>query len=216
MVFYVMFPAVLAAVVGSLRGALAVAAVALVLMVIFNNFILAEQTSLTASLWAAYTQPVAFFGYFAAGILVGEAYVRCHRLKGHAGSIVLAFLAMMPFAIVSPDTTVGLLTGWTGFMFMACTLVLVAAVAFMREPFGKTLSFAVWAGAVRYPVYLLHPIVYGFLARNLAVPAWSRIVAAVTLTLVLCAVISRFIERPPRDFGRRLAAPPRRNFTMAD
>lgn len=207
MVFYVVFPAVLVIAAGSLRRLLAITAVAVVLTVTFVNFVLVGQSSMTLDLWATYTQPVAFFGYFASGILLGEAYVRCQRLKGHAASVAVALLALAPFFIVAPDTTVGLLTGWTGLTFMVCTLLFVAAVAFMREPLGSTLSFAKWAGEVSYPVYLLHPIVYGFLTRNLTMSTWARIVTAVLLTLLLSTVINRAIERPARDYGRRLAIP---------
>lgn len=69
MVFYLMFPAILV-------FPFTAFFVSAPLAVIFNNVTLAGHSSmLEPGVWSAYTQPIAFLVYFAAGCAIGKLYV---------------------------------------------------------------------------------------------------------------------------------------------
>jgi peptidoglycan/LPS O-acetylase OafA/YrhL len=206
LVFYVLFPVIIAAAGASLPRLGALAGVATVAMIWFANHALADHPTM-ATVWAAYTQPIAFFGYFAAGCLIGELFLRYGaRLKGHPAALPLAALALTPFVVVHADYPTGLLTGWTGVVLTASTIGFVAAVAFMAEPRGGLRVVADWFGRLSYPVYLLHGLVhYLLLTSGLGGPAF-RIAAATVLTVALATLSNRFLEEPARRFGRAKAA----------
>ncbi|WP_411028208.1 hypothetical protein, partial [Salmonella sp. s59108] len=85
------------------------------------------------------------------------------------------------------------------------TLAIVSAAAFLPEPTGRLRTVAHWLGILSYPMYLLHPLVHQFLLKfGLATPI-TRSVLVVVLTVALSWAISRFVEVPARDYGRRLA-----------
>lgn len=155
----------------------------------------------------AYTQPAAFFGYFAAGCLVAELYLRhSARLKGRAVFILLAAAALIPFALVRPETARDILVGGTGVTLMACTIVLITATAFISEPSGRLRQPAYWLGRLSYPIYLYHPVVYWALALAKVGGPGLRISLTLALTLALSYLTNVLVEEPCRRFGQRLAA----------
>src|SRR5690606_8339326 len=104
---------------------------------------------------------------------------------------------------VERDNTT-ILVGWLGCSLAILAIVLIAAVAFMPEPTGWLRTIASWLGRLSYPIYLLHPIVYGGFGQ--AAPVALRIPLSVLLTIVVAEIVSRFVELPATAFGRRLTA----------
>jgi exopolysaccharide production protein ExoZ len=194
MVFYLVFPIMLAVSATSLPRLLAIAAVGIAAALAFIN------TTASAN-WVTYSQPVAFFGYFAAGAALGEVFVRYHHLKGSLVSIVASAVCLLPFLLVQSETSVGLLVGWRGLLLMASAIALISAIAFLPEPTGRLLWLAQLLGALSYPVYLLHPVVY---AQTEGGKMW-RLPVTVVATVVLAYLINRYVEWPARRYGGRLA-----------
>lgn len=131
---------------------------ALALITLASVALMINHADRTAGDWVAYTQPAAFFGYFAAGCLVAELYLRhSARLKGRAVFILLAAAALIPFALARPETARDILVGGTGGTLMACTIGLITATAFISEPSGRLRQPAYWLGRLSYPIYLYNP-----------------------------------------------------------
>lgn len=196
-VFYIAFPAIVVLSRGRLEVLAALAIFSTGMMVHFANATLKGSTEMTGPLWQAYTQPISFFGYFAFGCLIGEAYIRYHRrLKGRREWWVVLLLALLPFAVVRVDHPTDLLQGWVGVLLMSCTIATVAATAFIKEPEGRTLQMATWLGTLSYPVYLLHPIVYSGIVTPIFDNALTRILLTVLATVALSIVVHRWIEKP--------------------
>ena len=173
-------------------------------MVSFTNHVLiGHQTMITG--WYGYTQPIAFFGYFAFGALVGEIYLLRRDLKGGAWWWAVVLVSLVPFLVFRVSYPTALLTGWMGFTLMLSTLAIVTAAAFLPEPSGRLRDVAQWFGVLSYPVYLLHPLVHQFMLKfGLATPV-SRAVLVVLSTIAISWAVSRYVEVPARNFGRRLA-----------
>lgn len=166
MVFYVLLPFIVILTRGRLLllGALTLGSIWL--MVVFLNTVLAGYPTMEG-VWPAYTQPVAFFGYFAFGCLVGEVYLRNHAvLKGRAFWPFILLLALVPLFVVHVETLTELLKGWTGLLLMSTTMAAITAAAFCAEPKGHLLFAARWLGRLSYSIYLLHPIVYKGIAAK--------------------------------------------------
>lgn len=143
---------------------------------------------------------------FAAGMAL---YV-IHR-TGHAplpwlivaGNAALVVWALVPSRMhslgrnsVDPPTALGLTLA-----LLAC-VALVAVVAL--TPLNRwTWSGLTTAGALTYPLYLLHEY-WGLWTIHLLhdrLPVWAVLTAAIALSLALAWLVHRFIERP---FGPRL------------
>jgi peptidoglycan/LPS O-acetylase OafA/YrhL len=120
-----------------------------------------------------------------------------------AGNAVLVLAALVPARMdslgrnsVAPPVALGL-----ALALLAC-IALVAVVAL--SPVNRwTWSGLTAAGALTYPLYLLHEY-WGLYVIHLLhdrLPVWAVLGAAVALSLVLAWLVHRFVEKP---FGPRL------------
>jgi peptidoglycan/LPS O-acetylase OafA/YrhL len=206
MVFYLFFPIIIIFTRQSVAALLALTAFAVPLMVMFVNITLAGHASmLEPDIWAKYTQPVAFFGYFAAGMLLGAIYVAMPALKGTVYSAGLIIAGLIPFFFIKTQTTLGLLTGPTGLILMSATMAIVAGATFLPEPKGATRRFCIWLGTLSYPIYLIHPLA-GQLVHWILHNGFARMVSVFVLTIVLSIIVNRLIEKPMRETGRKFAS----------
>lgn len=203
-VFYLLLP-ILLITIRSTTALVAVTAAALVMQFMFINIVLGDAQVMTAPLWSQYSQPASFVGYFLAGCLIGEAY-RISGGKQMTYSLPLACLTLLTFAIVQSPYPIGFLTGLRGLLLASLTIVFVASVAFAPRASGRLRKASEWLGMMSYPVYLLHPLVH-HVVRDVDVPTSQlRIFLVFAGTLALSTVVSRRLEVPLREFGRRLAA----------
>lgn len=205
MVFYLILPFVIIGLGGSLKALAALTLMSIAVMVGFTNSVLTGHATMEG-VWPAYTQPLAFFGYFAFGCLIGEMYLTFHReLKGRRVFGILIILGLTPFLWIQVDAPTDMLKGWIGLTLMGSTMLVVMATAFVREPQGLTLYLARWLGRLSYSVYLLHPIVYlGFVSPMLT-DSTARISATIVITVALSVLVYQFVEQRFR-IGSRLPA----------
>lgn len=195
-VFYVAFPLIVICAGRSLAALAGIAVIGIVLTIGFVNGLVSGHQKMDSALWTPYTQPIAFFGYFAAGCLVGEIYLRYARiLKGRWFWIAIFFFSSMPFLGISVEHAPELLTGWKGLLLMSSTMAAVTAIAFMSEPKGMLHLVAQWLGRLSYPIYLLHPLVY-VLSQRLLGGSAERIMATTVLTFALSAIVYAKVEKP--------------------
>jgi peptidoglycan/LPS O-acetylase OafA/YrhL len=204
-VYYLAFPAMVVVGANRIERYFFIAIAGIILMVFFDNSVLRENQTMNALVWTQYTQPIAFFGYFATGAAVAEMLIKFPDLKGSRYAIPIVIGALVPFLVVRVDNPLQLLTGVRGFILMTATLMFVCAVAFAKEPAGRYKEAAIWLGILSYPVYLLHPAVHQFLLLIGIGNSAFRSIAVVALTVGLSVVTSRYIEGPARAFGRHVA-----------
>ena len=176
---------------------------ALVFSAAFVNFTLQDQQAFDASLWSAYTQPAAFFGYFMAGILLAGIFMAYPRKGGLWPLLVLA-AALAPFLLIDANHPIELLVGWRGLVFTAATIAFVCGAVYLREPAGYARALARTIGALSYPIYLLHPLAYLAAGKLGIVSTWPRLLLATCLTILVSLLVQRLLETPARAFGRRV------------
>lgn len=208
-VFYLLLPILFVAV-QSLRALVVVATMAIAMQVVFVNLILGTAEVMTGPLWASYSQPVSFAGYFLAGCLIGELF-RAGPKKHYRHALTIAGAALIGFALVTSPYPVGFLTGWRGLLLTTLTIVFVAAAAFVPPVTGKLLKVSIWLGVISYPVYLLHPLVH-YSLHKYGVP-WAplRIVLVFALTIAAAHYVSKYFEQPARRLGGSIAFRPKRD-----
>lgn len=198
-VFYAIFPIVILAAGGNLLRLTLLTAVVLSAQFLYVNEVLATGTVVTE--WVRYTQPIAFGGYFVAGCLVGEIYMRRPSWKGSAVAWVAAAVVLLPIALSPLDY--GIVSGAQGVVLALCGIGLMAAVAFLPEPRGLMKAAALSLGRLSYPVYLLHTIVFDKLWAGIDSAA-VLIPLTIVVTMVVSELVSRVIEEPARRYGRAL------------
>lgn len=103
---------------------------------------------------------------------------------------------MTVFLFVPPSHQNDLLTGWRGLVLMGCTIMAVAALAFIPQPGQLGALLADWFGRLSYPIYLLHPIAYWGIAAKLSQDDATRIAITLAATTVLSVAVHQLIERP--------------------
>lgn len=201
MVFYLLLPFVVWTLRSMTAMSLATAA-ALIFSAAFVNFTLQDQQSFDAALWAAYTQPAAFLGYFMAGILLAAIF-KVSPTKGRVWPIFVLAAALAPFLLIEATHPIELLVGWRGLVLTAATIALVGAAVYLREPEGYARQLARTIGALSYPIYLLHPLAYLAVGKLGIVSTWPRLLVATGLTILVSLLVLRLLEAPARAFGRR-------------
>ena len=141
------------------------------------------------------------------------------RATGSLSAAVLLLLLLPSIAVLFPVKQATDFQYWwlfTGFDVAIC-LLLVPALAYAGRSVAGSLSFAtqalVWLGKRSYGIYLWHfPVILIVLERGPLVrpPDQSnlglRLLAITVLTVALGALSYKWIERPGRRAGRRLAA----------
>nr|CAD6596220.1 acyltransferase [Rhizobium sp. TCK] len=200
MVFYLCLPLLALVCAGCLRRLTILSVISIVLMVAFVNATLAGHPSMR-DVWVSYTQPLAFFGYFAVGCLLGEIYMRRPDLKGRKQWFWLLALGLFWFTILPANTPNSLLVGWTGLQLMIATMITVTACVFLPEPGGLGKTVGKWLGRLSYATYLLHPILYVGIAQSSFTSSHTRILFTVLATILMGIAVHFWIEqrfRAPR------------------
>ncbi|MEU8586875.1 acyltransferase [Streptomyces sp. NPDC048664] len=143
--------------------------------------------------------------YFIAGI----ALYLMHRFRPNLmlwGVVLLCFCSSLPFALNTWKNT----ATYMGHAVPSWPVVLIIAASFgvMALVATKDLSFIRWrwlsyAGALTYPLYLLHQVIGRELFSLLdgRMPTYALLALVVTGMLAAAWLVHRFVERP---LGRRL------------
>lgn len=135
----------------------------------------------------------------------GQAlYLRDHRSSRAWLPLVAAGIVVIPAgAFLSGDAD----AQWPPMTYAASYLAGMAMFAVFYLFRGRISGRAiVWLGGISYAVYLVHPLVYRVVGLVAVDPL---VVSAVTIgvTVVLSALLHRFVEKPVIAVGRRLTSP---------
>ena len=200
MVFYLFLPLIVMLFRRNLLAIALFTAAALVSQITFVNHLFEGKA--IGAVWVDYIQPIAFIGYFVSGCAIAVALQYAPRLKGHWAAIAVSLLIPCMFIFVPRDHA-AILSGGLGITLTLLTIVFVIGTVFLPEPAGLARVVAAWIGRISYPVYLLHPLIYGIYGQKLAGP-WA-VVGSIVLSLIISDLVSRFFEAPASALGKRLA-----------
>jgi peptidoglycan/LPS O-acetylase OafA/YrhL len=143
------------------------------------------------------------------GILLARhraAAVRALQALPRAGRLGLWVLSYLLFQVrwltPAPDRVCDWATGLGAALLMALVLASPRVQAFLcRRPLA-------WLGEVSYSLYLAHlPVLLSILHLAPAhLPPALLMLPVLPISLLLAALLHRWVERPAMDLGRRLAA----------
>lgn len=212
LVFYALFPFVLAAV---SRGR----SYAIVTMGIFigayvaMSFVVLRTDVEIADQWWAYTNPANQAALFVAGVLI-VAYMHEGGSRV-ASSWIILIGSVLVFILWPVGAEPGALVTGANRIVLSMAIVAICGMvyrlgAFSAGPVHKPLALL---GDISYSIYLIHPLIYSviMLTPFAGAPRVILIPAAILATLSLSLVSYRYLERPLTSIGRRLAGVLARN-----
>ena len=210
-VFYLMFPAILAFVSGSLQSSLLFLAAVVACQMTYVGLQITGPGDF--SKWVSYTQFLSFAGYFVVGCLIGRIVQTVHFAADNAKSQILLWFAFgsLVVALVSlsgsfPEAP---LLGRRAMDLPVISAALVLVSGYLRFP-SRTALVAAAFGNMSYGLYLLHPLVYTMAKRvppNM-MPNNSLTLAVfiVVMAAVLALVVERRFERLVINWGKGVMA----------
>ncbi len=209
--FYLFFPILMFAY-GKNDKLMVILSVLLILLSLAFAFIYVDKTKLIKDEWHDYINPVNQGCLFVGGMLIG--YFFCDSRPSVWLLRIIGFLALITFVIypVSGDRIM-LIEGFTRVVFVLLSFMVV--IWFFKEPLfllGRNLisRFFSFLGETSYSIYLIHPIIYGFL-QYMAIytsigNVWVRIFISALVTLLISYLTFRFFEKPFIRWGARFSS----------
>lgn len=216
-VFYLLFPLVLLAL-KSWRAAFCLFAACVVLQVWWVSRTYGAVDMPAASQYLAYHNAPAFAAYFVGGCLIGQ-FARtglwtAYMSAGRGLLILLAGFALM--LAVNPLQGTDELTGWRGCLLAPLCLVMVAVAGRVKlegQLRGGYQRMSQHLGDATYGVYLIHPVLYFYVAPALGLEALKtgttggRLLLALAILLasfILALASERLFEQPLRRWSKAL------------
>lgn len=124
---------------------------------------------------------------------------RARRLLARAGLVAVPVIVWV-FSAPFPYTDFWIDRWGRVVLELAVAFVLVAVIVQSRTWWAKLLALAplVWIGRRAYGIYLVHIFVFTYLPRHIDVVGGDAglLIVATTVTLVLVALLYRFVEQP--------------------
>ncbi|MBD0741024.1 acyltransferase [Streptomyces sp. CBMA152] len=141
--------------------------------------------------------------------IAGMAFYLMYRFRPNlmlTGVVLLCFSASLPFALNTWANTEKYMghnvPSWPVVLIIAACFGLMALVATGKLS-GITWRWLPYAGALTYPLYLLHEVIGRELFSSLSprVPAYALLCSVIVTMLCAAWLVHRYVERP---LGRRL------------
>lgn len=203
LVFYALFPFIVLA--AKRRWGLAIAGGVLGVFYLYFAFFGIDPSSDLAEEWSIYINPLNQAFLFYLGFLIGHVL---HAKNVKPLALHLGLWLSLALFIVWPTTAnhMDIVTGWNRVVFTLLCVVMCAAVFKLRPSLPKPLHLPlVTLGHASYSVYLLHPIVFTFLARFEILGVRGLAIATFGVTLLLAYASYRWFEMPINRLGRKVS-----------
>ena len=169
----------------------------------FAFFPLEEFNSLGKA-WSTYINPLNQLFLFVGGILIGNLFV--FKQNNKLG-LFLIFLAIAIFLLpLSEGDLIHIIRGPNRIIYAAGCFILTGGFLFTKFPDFKSINVALERlGHISYSLYLIHPIVYWFLAKyfNRAENIYGFLSLAIIITLVLSYAVYVYFEKRFIGYGRK-------------
>ncbi|MES2400131.1 MAG: acyltransferase [Pseudomonadota bacterium] len=214
-VFYLLFPLVLWAL-KSWRSMLVFFLPCVMLQVWWISRTLGAADMPVSEQYLVYHNAPSFAAYFVGGCILGHlarsGIIRQVLPSAHGLLILLAGFALM--LAVNPVQGTAELTGWRGWMLAPLCLAMVAVASMLRLA-GHSRSITHHLGDATYGVYLIHPVLYFYVAPALGLDGLKTgssggrlllVIAILLASFVLALISERLFEQPVRHWSKSLLA----------
>ncbi len=215
-IFYFLFPVFLLGLRGKWQP-YAVLGLSILVQLLFIDFtIRTDENSLADAI--CYTQFASFTAYFFGGCLLGKMMPKLFSIRIFTWVLWARFLCTLAaMEYYSASSSVLALKGLTGFLFLAGCLLCVGISGLLPlSLWGR--HIAELSGRLSYGLYLLHPLLYVQLSRQLKLhdalgaPLFCGFV--LLSAAVLALLLEKYWEQPIKRFGYRLLSEKKANFKI--
>jgi exopolysaccharide production protein ExoZ len=169
----------------------------------FAFFQLLEFNSLGKA-WKTYINPLNQLFLFVGGILIGSLFSTKENNK--LGLILLSLAIFIFLLPLSEGDLIHIIKGPNRIIYAFGCFILTTAFLFIKLPDFKWFNVVLERlGHISYSLYLIHPIVYWFLAKylNRAENTYGFLSLAIVITLVLSYVVYIYFEKTFINYGRK-------------
>jgi exopolysaccharide production protein ExoZ len=185
------------------------------LVFLYYAFVVIDPALPLTESWLAYSNPLNQGMLFMAGVGIGAFAGRVQWSSALRWGLLACGLLLL-FGCPSGSDPATIAAGLPRVVItLGCVIVCLAAYRWqlaLPTALARPLS---WLGEVSYGVYLLHPIFYNLveqlnielLQAGVRVPVSLRLVAAISLTLLMSHLSYRYFEKPFIRLGRRMGTP---------
>lgn len=221
--FYTLFPLILWA--SRFRSGQWITGVAVILITCWFAFLELDPNTSLENQWGTYIHPLNQLILFAAGVLFGPTIIKPTFRNNFPIQVAVAtalFVAASYFSDISHWVS-----GFGRLAMVAICVICCQGFAITRLEHGWTSRILTFLGSISYTMYLMHPIAHHCVSKVLGKiqsltgkPIFGdqllnvlNFVGSIAATLVISAIIYRFLEKPVIALGKRLAR--RRNVPIA-
>lgn len=203
LVFYALFPIIL---IGSKKFKYLIHFLFLITFccaLYFAFFPLLEYNSLGKA-WKSYINPFNQLFLFVGGILIGSLFTIKENNK--LGLILLSLAIIIFLLPLSEGDLIHIISGSNRIIYSIGCFILTAAFLIIKFPDFKWVNVILERlGHISYSLYLIHPIVYWFLAKYFkgAENTFLFLSLAISITLVLSNAVYVYFEKRFIDYGRK-------------
>ena len=205
--FYLFFPILMNIFYSKNKLRIIILFISLVLIYYYFNFILLTDTKSLSSQWSIYINTFNQFPLFVVGILLGISHSKnIFRLKTVLATLLLILSVLFFLFLKTPDSDISIVSGYLKIIFIVLIVFIIWSLKSLEHFFKRKLLIKpfVFLGDISYSVYLLHPIIYGFmnlLKNDLSRPQF--LITTALLTLLVSYFVFNFFEKKFVEFGRK-------------
>jgi peptidoglycan/LPS O-acetylase OafA/YrhL len=213
--FYTLFPLMLLA--SRFRSGQWITGVAVLVVTCWFTFVAMDANTSLENQWVTYIHPLNQLILFAAGVLFGPTIIKstCRKTFPVQVSVATAlFVAASYFSDISHWVS-----GFGRLAMVAICVICCQGFAITRLEHGWTPRILTFLGSISYTMYLMHPIAHHCVNKVLGkIQSLTgkttfgdqlldvlSFVGSIAATLVISAIIYRFLEKPFIALGKRLA-----------
>lgn len=169
----------------------------------FFSFFVVKLDKTVAHNWKYYINPLNQLFYFLSGCMIAR-YIKPDLIK-NSFSVFLIILSVLGFVLlpISNEYMFSSVHGFTRLTLSFFIIILIVGIYTYKLEVKKWMTPLIILGEISYGVYLLHPLVYKFLARITRADSYLFIMMYIALTLLFSYLSYVYFEKKLVDKFRR-------------
>jgi exopolysaccharide production protein ExoZ len=213
--FYTLFPLILWT--SRFKSGLCITGVAVLATTCWFAFSLMNASTPLDQQWGTYIHPLNQLVLFSAGVLLGPTIITAAFHKAYPTQV---WVTAVLFVVASYLSDVShWVSGFGRLTMVAICVICCQGFAITRLEHGWTSKILTFLGSISYTMYLMHPIAHHCVCKVLGkIQSLTgkqtfgdqalnilNFVSSIAATLVISAIIYRFLEKPVIALGKRLS-----------